>query len=135
MGWLRTRGLVARCQLDGRCVEVEVIFGSRAAQVSLAPGFPRSASPQSRLSRLTPLTGRRNAAGHHASAIGIPLVPKAVSVTDTIRSRQYRSRRLSVYPIATKRQLSTTPTAANSSQLVLFFMPATPYRFLTVGPG
>ena len=51
-----------------------------------------------------------------------------------IGERRCPSRRLPAYPIATRRQLSTTPTAANISQLMLFFMLLTPHRCLSNRP-
>lgn len=62
-------------------------------------------------------------------------MPGPVPAARSIRSRQFLSCRLLAHPIAIIRQLSTVPTAANSSQLMLFFMPITPHRCLLIEQG
>lgn len=69
----------------------------------------------------------------HQATVAIILLP--VRGNPGIRSRQYVSCRLPVHPIATIRQLSTTPTAANSSQLMLFLMPLAPHRCVLIEQG
>ena len=131
---LETRGLAARCQMNGDAPKLRRISSREQHKLPLRPADPPDLPALSRATRDSLHSQVVEAQPGIAPAIAIPRCARGSFGCEFDSVAAITSCRLLAHPIDTKK-LSTMPMATISSQLVLFFIPTAPHRCLPIGPG